>query len=112
MSKRWSLALASAMITLSVAACGSPGQPGAPADNGTAGAGGASGNSGAPYKVGLVYSKSGPLATYGQQYRQGLWTFNTRNRRWTYKIGFGSPISRPIQIVLPALRPRGGNTQY
>jgi branched-chain amino acid transport system substrate-binding protein len=69
-SKRWSFALASVMITLSVAACGSPGQPGAPAGgNGTAGA---SGGSGAPYKVGLVYSKSGPLATYGKQYRQGL----------------------------------------
>ncbi len=69
-SKRWSFALASVMITLSVAACGSPGQPGAPAgDNGTAGA---SGGSGAPYKVGLVYSKSGPLASYGKQYRQGL----------------------------------------
>src|SRR6476620_2386050 len=69
-SKRRSFPLASAMITLSVAACGSPGQPGAPAgDNGTAGASGAPGGA---YKVGLVYSKSGPLASYGQQYRQGL----------------------------------------
>ncbi|GAA1973432.1 substrate-binding domain-containing protein [Terrabacter lapilli] len=71
MSKRWSVALASAMITVSVAACGSPGQPGAAADNGTAAAGGG-GASGGAYKVGLVYSKSGPLASYGQQYRQGL----------------------------------------
>src|SRR6478672_13227917 len=70
MSKRWSVALASAMITVSVAACGSPGQPGA-ADNGTAAAAGG-GASGGAYKVGLVYSKSGPLASYGQQYRQGL----------------------------------------
>lgn len=70
MSKRWSFALASAMITLSVAACGSPGQPGAAGDNGTGAAAG--GTSGAPYKVGLVYSKSGPLASYGEQYRQGL----------------------------------------
>ena len=70
MSKRWSLALASVMITLSVAACGSPGQPGAPAADG--GTGGATGGSGAAYKVGLVYSKSGPLASYGAQYRQGL----------------------------------------
>ena len=68
MSKRWSVALASAMITLSVAACGSPGQPGAASDGGA----GATGGSSAPYKVGLVYSKSGPLATYGEQYRQGL----------------------------------------
>lgn len=67
MSKRWTLAFASAMITLSVAACGNPGQPGAAADE-TAG----SGEGGAPYKIGLVYSKSGPLATYGQQYRQGF----------------------------------------
>ena len=71
MSKRWSVALASAMITVSVAACGSPGQPGAAADNGTAAAAGG-GASGGAYKVGLVYSKSGPLASYGQQYRQGL----------------------------------------
>ncbi len=69
MSKRWSLALVGAMLSVTVAACGSPGEPGAPA------AGVASGGStggGAPYKVGLVYSKSGPLATYGEQYRQGL----------------------------------------
>ena len=65
MSKRWSLALASALITLSVAACGSPGQPGAPAGEGTAAASG--GASRGPFKVGLVYSKSGPLATYGAQ---------------------------------------------
>ena len=70
MSKRWSLALASALITLSVAACGSPGQPGAPAAEGTAAASG--GAAGGPLKVGLVYSKSGPLASYGAQYRQGL----------------------------------------
>ncbi len=70
MSKRWSLALASAMITLSVAACGSPGQPGAAGAGDASGAGAAGG--GAPFKVGLVYSKSGPLASYGAQYRQGL----------------------------------------
>lgn len=69
MSKRWSLAVASAMITLTVAACGSPGQAGAPAADATAGS---SGEGGAPYKIGLVYSKSGPLGTYGQQYRQGF----------------------------------------
>ncbi|HEU5159351.1 MAG TPA: substrate-binding domain-containing protein [Streptosporangiaceae bacterium] len=67
MSKRWTLAFASAMI-ISVAACGAPGEPGGTADGSTAG----SRNAGAPYKIGLVYSKSGPLATYGQQYRQGF----------------------------------------
>ena len=67
MSKRWSLALASAMITLSVAACGSPGQPGAaPGEGRRPSRAGAS----APYKVGLVYAKSGPLAAYGEQYRR------------------------------------------
>jgi branched-chain amino acid transport system substrate-binding protein len=63
--------MASATITLSVAACGSPGQPGAPAaGNASGGPSGAA--SAAPYKVGLVYSKSGPLASYGDQYRKGL----------------------------------------
>jgi len=69
-SKRWSVVLAGALLSMSVAACGTPGEPGAPADQGTPGAGGAT--SAAPVKVGLVYSKSGPLATYGEQYRQGF----------------------------------------
>ncbi len=69
MSKRWSLALVGALLSVTVAACGSPGEPGAPA---AGGASGASTGGSAPYKVGLVYSKSGPLATYGEQYRQGL----------------------------------------
>lgn len=61
-TKRWSLALAGAALSLSVAACGTPGQ---------AGGGGAEGDGGAdgPHKVGLVYSKSGPLAPYGAQYK-------------------------------------------
>lgn len=70
MSKRWSVVLAGALLSMSVAACGTPGEPGAPAEQGTPGAGG--GTSAAPVKVGLVYSKSGPLATYGEQYRQGF----------------------------------------
>ncbi len=68
-SKRWSVVCAGALLSMSVAACGTPGEAGAPADQGTAGAGNAAA---APVKVGLVYSKSGPLATYGQQYRQGF----------------------------------------
>ncbi|EWT01891.1 amino acid ABC transporter substrate-binding protein [Intrasporangium oryzae NRRL B-24470] len=91
MSKRWSLALASAMITLSVAACGSPGQPGAaPGGDGTAAGTGGS----APYKVGLVYSKSGPLATYGEQYRQGL----TAGIDYATK-GTGAVAGHPIEIT-------------
>ncbi len=70
MSKRWSLALASSLITVSLAACGTPGEPGGAAAGDTQGAGQPA--AGEPYKVGLVYSKSGPLATYGEQYRQSL----------------------------------------
>lgn len=60
MSMSWKLALASVAISLSVAACGAPGSPGS---------GGDGGDADGPHKVGLVYSKSGPLATYGAQYR-------------------------------------------
>lgn len=71
MSKRWSLAFASSLITISLAACGAPGEPGgSPAAAPTGNDGAAA--SAEPYQVGLVYSKSGPLATYGEQYRQSL----------------------------------------
>ena len=60
MSMSWKLALASVAVSLSVAACGAPGSPGS---------GGDGGDADGPHKVGLVYSKSGPLATYGAQYR-------------------------------------------
>ncbi len=68
MSKRWSATLVGAAIGLSLAACGTPGasSPGAPAGTATGAAGGA------PYKVGLVYSKTGPLAAYGEQYRDAF----------------------------------------
>ncbi|MGG5259913.1 substrate-binding domain-containing protein [Phycicoccus avicenniae] len=65
MHRRPVLALASAVLTLALAACGTPGEPGA-----DAGSGGSASSS--PVEVGLVYSKSGPLATYGEQYRQGF----------------------------------------
>jgi branched-chain amino acid transport system substrate-binding protein len=52
-----------------LSACGAPGQPGSSGDD--ASASGDSG-SGEPYKVGLVYSKTGPLATYGEQYLAGF----------------------------------------
>ncbi|MBR7743959.1 substrate-binding domain-containing protein [Phycicoccus sp. BSK3Z-2] len=65
MSRRLTLALASAALTVTLTACGSPGQPGsAPAEDGA--------EEGAPIEVGLVYSQSGPLASYGEQYRQGF----------------------------------------
>ncbi len=66
MSKRWSVALVGVAVVVSLAACGTPGasSPGA--------AGGATSAGGAPYKVGLVYSKTGPLAAYGEQYRDAF----------------------------------------
>ena len=66
MSKRWALALAGALVGVSVGACGAPGSPGAAAGDATSGGGGAA------YKVGLVYSRTGPLATYGAQYLAGF----------------------------------------
>ena len=65
MSKSWKLALASVAVTATVAACGTPGGAG---DSGDEGGGEGEG----PIKVGLVYSKSGPLATYGAQYKSAF----------------------------------------
>ncbi|NHA69432.1 substrate-binding domain-containing protein [Phycicoccus flavus] len=67
MSRRLGLAVASAVVSLALAACGSPGEPGAASSGDASGSAG-----GSPIEVGLVYSKSGPLATYGEQYRQGF----------------------------------------
>ena len=72
MSKRWSGVLAKGcaaggVLAVSLAACGTPGasSPGAPAASEATG--GAT-TTGAPYKVALVYSKTGALAAYGAQY--------------------------------------------
>jgi len=54
--------LAMASIVLSISACGSPKEA-------ATGGGDAAGS---PVKVGLVYSKSGALATYGKQYLEGF----------------------------------------
>lgn len=78
MSMRWRLAIAGVGATMAMAACGSPGAPassGSDTSSGTSGSSAAASDSaagGAPYTVGLVYSKSGPLASYGEQYRQGF----------------------------------------
>lgn len=64
---------AAGALAVLLAACGAPGQPGsAPAED--AATGGADGQtaSGEPCQVGLVYSQTGPLATYGEQYRAGF----------------------------------------
>ena len=53
------LTAASCAVVLAMTACGSPGDA-------------AGGGEDAPVKVGIVYSASGPLATYGEQYKQGF----------------------------------------
>ncbi len=64
------VAVAAAGLALALAACGSPGSPGAAGEPGTEGVGESRGSE--PIPVGLVYSKTGPLATYGQQYLEGF----------------------------------------
>lgn len=64
-SMPWRTALVGGVAAVALAACGSPGAPGA--------GGGADPSGGsAPYKVGLVYSKTGALAAYGEQYRESF----------------------------------------
>ncbi len=53
------LTAASCAVVLAVTACGAPGEA-------------AGGGEDAPIRVGIVYSATGPLATYGEQYRQGF----------------------------------------
>ena len=57
------LAVAAAGVLALATACGSPT---------AAGSGGGDQADGSPVQVGLVYSKSGPLATYGAEYFQGF----------------------------------------
>jgi hypothetical protein len=49
------------MVAAGIAACGSPQEAAAPTVEDTT-----------PYKVGLVYSQTGALASYGQQYAEGF----------------------------------------
>ena len=68
-SARYVAAAIAAASIAALAACGSPSK----AAGGSSGGGGAStGGSGAPIKVGLVYSETGPLADYGKDYYQGF----------------------------------------
>jgi branched-chain amino acid transport system substrate-binding protein len=67
----WATVAAAAVLT--AAACGGGGSTTNTADNNGGNSGGASGSSsGTPVKVGIVYSKSGLLASYGKEYRQGF----------------------------------------
>ncbi|MEV0392116.1 substrate-binding domain-containing protein [Polymorphospora rubra] len=68
---------------LVVAACGSP------QESATGG-----GDSTAPVKVGLVYSQSGPLATYGKQYIEGFRAGLAHATGGTNKIG-----DRPVEVT-------------
>ena len=72
MSKRWSARLAYGFVAMSaaaaLAACGTPGASSPGGAAATEGGGSATAG-GAPYKVGLVYSKTGALAAYGAQYQ-------------------------------------------
>lgn len=58
------------LLALTTTACGSPSA--SAGNDSSASTGGSSSASSAPVKVGLVYSKSGPLATYGEEYMQGF----------------------------------------
>lgn len=77
---------ASAVGVLAVSACGSP----------TASSSGSSGSAAdsAPIQVGLVYSKSGPLASYGQEYDQGF----TAGLDYATK-GTGKVNGHPIDVI-------------
>ncbi|MDT0329675.1 substrate-binding domain-containing protein [Nocardiopsis lambiniae] len=50
---------ASCAVVLALTACGSPGEA-------------AGGGEDGPLRIGIVYSATGPLATYGEQYKQGF----------------------------------------
>ncbi len=75
-----------AAVALVVAACGSPKQA---STSGTGAAG-----STAPVKIGVVYSQTGPLASYGKQYAEGLKAGFAHATNGTNKIG-----SRPIEVT-------------
>ena len=79
--------LAGALVgILALGACGSPASS-------TAAGGGGDGDS-SPVQVGLVYSKSGPLATYGEQYRQGF------EAGLDYATeGTGEIDGRPVEVI-------------
>ncbi|HZI98427.1 MAG TPA: substrate-binding domain-containing protein [Actinomycetales bacterium] len=65
---RWLLMVTAGLTAAVLTACGAPGQPG------TSGEGASTDDetSSEPFKVGLVYSQTGPLATYGEHYMAGF----------------------------------------
>lgn len=85
------VAALSALVVAAVTACGAPGSPGTSAqspDDEPAAA------SSEPIQIGLVYSKTGPLATYGEHYRQGF------DAGLDYVTdGTGEIDGRPVEVI-------------
>ncbi|NJC72594.1 ABC transporter substrate-binding protein [Planosporangium thailandense] len=73
-----------AVLVTTATACGSPQQA----------AGGGDGATGAPIKVGLVYSKSGALASYGKEYLEGFKAGLDYATKGTNKVG-----KRPVEVT-------------
>jgi branched-chain amino acid transport system substrate-binding protein len=81
-TRRVVVAAATVMVAaLAAAGCGSPKEA-------------ASGGDAAPVKVGLVYSQSGPLASYGKQYAEGFRAGLGYATDGTNKIG-----NRPVEVT-------------
>jgi branched-chain amino acid transport system substrate-binding protein len=82
-TRRRALLAAPTLIALALAAgCGSPKQAAAPTPG-----------SSAPINIGIVYSQTGPLASYGQQYAEGLKAGFAYATKGTEKIG-----NRPLNV--------------
>lgn len=74
--RRSAALLLAVAATLLATACGSPEKAATGGDSNTA-----------PFKVGLVYSKSGPLASYGKQYAEGFRAGLDYATKGTGKVG-------------------------
>jgi branched-chain amino acid transport system substrate-binding protein len=74
--RRCAALLLAVAATLLATACGSPEKAATGGDSNTA-----------PFKVGLVYSKSGPLASYGKQYAEGFRAGLDYATKGTGKVG-------------------------
>jgi branched-chain amino acid transport system substrate-binding protein len=78
-----SVALVGAAVALALAGCSSPQE----AANGPAG-------DDTPYKVGIVYSETGALASYGQQYKEGFEAGLKYATKGTGKVG-----NHPVDVT-------------
>src|SRR4051794_36996710 len=73
------LAMSAVLLTTTTTACGSPQKAAGGSDAGAA--------TSTPIKVGLVYSKSGALASYGKQYLEGFKAGLDYATKGTDKVG-------------------------